>query len=71
MDEMQRTNDEPPRILLVDDDVPLAGMLREFLELQGMQVDILHDAEAALGAVDVSASKPFMPGSITSRTIAS
>lgn len=55
MDEIQRTNDGPPRILLVDDDVQLAGMLREFLELQGMRVDILHDAEAALGAVDASA----------------
>jgi two-component system OmpR family response regulator len=47
-----RTQDGPPRILLVDDDVQLAGMLREFLELQGMQVDILHDAEAALRAVE-------------------
>jgi DNA-binding response OmpR family regulator len=40
-----------PRILLVDDDVGLAGMLREFLEIQGMQVDVLHDAEAALARV--------------------
>ncbi len=44
-----------PRILLVDDDVQLAGMLREFLELQGLQVDILHDAESALAAIDVQA----------------
>ncbi len=40
-----------PRILLVDDDVALAGMLREFLEIQGMQVDMLHDAETALARV--------------------
>lgn len=36
------------RILLVDDDAGLAAMLREFLELQGLQVEVLHDAEAAL-----------------------
>jgi two-component system response regulator CpxR len=37
-----------PRLLLVDDDTGLATMLREFLELQGFRVDVLHDAEAAL-----------------------
>ncbi|MFO1426092.1 MAG: response regulator transcription factor [Steroidobacteraceae bacterium] len=40
-----------PKVLLVDDDVALAGLLREFLELQGLRVDILHDAEAALARV--------------------
>jgi DNA-binding response OmpR family regulator len=55
MGETQLTNDEPPRILLVDDDVQLAGMLREFLELQGMKVDVVHDAETALHAVDAYA----------------
>ena len=37
-----------PRILLIDDDVALASMLREFLELQGFQVGLAHDAESGL-----------------------
>lgn len=36
------------RLLLVDDDEDLAAMLREFLELQGFSVAIVHDGEAAL-----------------------
>jgi two-component system response regulator CpxR len=36
------------RLLLVDDDEGLAAMLREFLELQGFRVDVLHNAEDAL-----------------------
>jgi two-component system response regulator CpxR len=40
-----------PRILLVDDDVALASMLREFLELQGFAVTMAHDAEAGLARV--------------------
>lgn len=36
------------RLLLVDDDEELAAMLREFLELQGFRVDVLHTAEDAL-----------------------
>lgn len=35
-----------PQLLLVDDDVELAGMLREFLELQGFQVAVVHDGAA-------------------------
>jgi DNA-binding response OmpR family regulator len=42
----------PPRILLVDDDVALASMLREFLELQGFSVAMAHDAEAGLARLD-------------------
>jgi two-component system, OmpR family, response regulator CpxR len=42
----------PPRLLLVDDDASLAGLLKEFLELQGFRVDVLHDAEAGLDRVD-------------------
>jgi DNA-binding response OmpR family regulator len=41
-----------PRLLLVDDDAGLAAMLREFLELQGFRVDVLHDAEAGLARLD-------------------
>ena len=42
------------RILLVDDDVALASMLREFLQLQGFTVDVLHDAEAALARLETT-----------------
>jgi two-component system response regulator CpxR len=41
-----------PRILLVDDDVALASMLREFLELQGFSVAMAHDAETGLARLD-------------------
>ena len=41
-----------PRILLVDDDVALATMLREFLELQGFQVSMAHDAESGLEVLE-------------------
>lgn len=40
------------RILLVDDDRQLAAMLREFLELQGFFVDVLHDGQSALDRID-------------------
>ncbi len=39
------------RILLVDDDVALATMLREFFELQGFEVEMVHDGSAALDRV--------------------
>jgi two-component system response regulator CpxR len=42
------TTETTPRLLLVDDDTGLATMLREFLELQGFRVDVLHNAEDAL-----------------------
>lgn len=41
-----------PRILLIDDDVALASMLREFLELQGFSVATAHDAETGLARLD-------------------
>lgn len=41
-----------PRLLLVDDDASLAAMLREFLELQGFIVDVLHNAEDGLARID-------------------
>ncbi|UCG72963.1 MAG: response regulator transcription factor [Chromatiales bacterium] len=44
--------DAEPRILLVDDDRQLGAMLREFLELQGFQVDVLQDGQAALDRID-------------------
>ncbi len=39
------------RLLLVDDDVSLAAMLQEFLELQGFSVAVVHDGETALATV--------------------
>jgi DNA-binding response OmpR family regulator len=43
---------DQPQILLVDDDDRLAAMLREFLELQGLRVEVLHDGESALARID-------------------
>jgi len=40
---------DAPRLLLVDDDAELARILREFLELQGFEVSVIH-AGAALAA---------------------
>jgi len=42
-----------PRLLIVDDDRELAGMLKEILELQGYSVDAVGDGEAALQHVAV------------------
>jgi len=41
-----------PRLLLVDDDAELAAMLRDFLQLQGFTVDVLHDGRSALARID-------------------
>ena len=41
-----------PRILLVDDDIALASMLGEFLQLQGFDISIVHDAESALARLE-------------------
>jgi DNA-binding response OmpR family regulator len=38
------------RVLLVDDDIRLADMIREFLELEGFAVTAVHDGAACLGA---------------------
>ena len=38
------------RILVVDDDVELAGLLREFLQREGFQVDFAHSGPAGLEA---------------------
>src|SRR5208282_535969 len=36
------------RILIVDDDVDLTEMIREFLELEGFAVEVVHDGPACL-----------------------
>ena len=38
----------PPRILVVDDDEPIAAALRRALEYEGFQVSVAHDGYAAL-----------------------
>ena len=36
------------RVLVVDDDVELCGLIREYLEPQGFEVEAVHDGEAGL-----------------------
>jgi len=38
------------RVLLVDDDVELVEMVREYLEPEGLAVDVAHDSEACLAS---------------------
>jgi DNA-binding response OmpR family regulator len=50
----QATSPEPqPKLLMLDDDRELAGMVREFLELEGFELRLAHtpeDAERALAS---------------------
>lgn len=39
-----------PHILVIDDDVELSAMLKEFLEVEGFAVDVAHDGETGLQA---------------------
>ncbi len=39
------------KILVIDDDVELCGLLREFLQREGFQVDVAHDGKAGLEKV--------------------
>lgn len=54
------------RILLVDDDVKLTDMFREFLELEGFTVAAVHDGAACLDAdldsVDLVVLDVMLPG---------
>jgi len=45
---------ETIRILLADDDRELAALLADYLQMEGMQVALAHDGEAALAAVERS-----------------
>lgn len=54
------------RVLLVDDDVELAGMLRAYLEQEGFEVTAVHDgdagiAEALHGRYDIAVLDVMMP----------
>lgn len=54
------------RILLVDDDLKLADMIREFFELEGFTVDTVHDGPAffrcALESTDLVVLDVMLPG---------
>jgi len=45
----------PPRLLLVDDDVELVEMMREYLEPEGFKVDAAHDGAGFWGADPIGA----------------
>lgn len=56
-----------PQVLLADDDVELAGMLREYLEREGFAVTVVHDGAAAAelalgGAFQIVILDVTMPG---------
>jgi two-component system OmpR family response regulator/two-component system response regulator CpxR len=38
------------KVLLVDDDVELVSMLREYIESEGFAADAVHDGEAGVAA---------------------
>jgi two-component system, OmpR family, response regulator CpxR len=55
------------RILVVDDDIELASLLREFLEREGFQVEFAHNGAAGLdtalrGGFDLVVLDVMMPG---------
>lgn len=43
------------KILVIDDDVELCGLLREFLQREGFQVDVAHDGKVGLEKVSKDA----------------
>ncbi|HEX6869922.1 MAG TPA: response regulator transcription factor [Micromonosporaceae bacterium] len=56
-----------PRVLVVDDDEPIAAALRRALEYEGCQVRVVHDgvsalAEARSGAPDLMVLDLMLPG---------
>src|SRR5690349_9158570 len=55
------------RILVIDDDVELAGLLKEYLEREGYQVDFAHDGKTGLdralqGGFDLVVLDVMLPG---------
>ena len=55
------------RILVIDDDVELADLLRTFLQREGFQPDLIHDGRAGLeralaGAYDLVVLDVMLPG---------
>ena len=63
------------QVLLADDDVELAGMLKEYLEREGFGVATVHDGEAAArlalsGGYQIVVLDVMMPRSTASRRCA-
>lgn len=55
------------KVLLVDDDVELVEMLRDYLEREGFEVDAAHDGDAGVAAAlsgrhDIAVLDVMMPG---------
>lgn len=55
------------RVLLVDDDVDLSAMLKEYLEHDGFAVDVVHDGESGVrqaleGGYEIAVLDVMMPG---------
>ncbi len=55
-----------PRVLLVDDDVELSELLREYLQQEGFDTDAVHDGESGVacaleGAYDIVVLDVMMP----------
>ena len=53
---MSSVQDNPPRILIVEDDERLATVTREYLESNGMDVTVVNDGEEAVRRI--SADQP-------------
>ncbi len=43
---------EPPRLLIIEDDVPLARLLGSWLETEGFVTEVAHDGEQALARME-------------------
>ncbi len=55
-----------PRVLLVDDDIELSDLLREYLQQEGFDTDAVHDGEAGVaraldGSYDIVVLDVMMP----------
>jgi two-component system, OmpR family, response regulator MprA len=53
---MEATYARPPRVLVVEDDRPIAEVIQRFLRLEGYEVRLAADGEAALGE-----TRTFLP----------
>lgn len=58
-----------PRLLIIDDDRALCGLLRDYLEREGFAVEVAHDGETGLALLHNPATRPdllildvMMPG---------
>lgn len=58
-----------PRLLIVDDDRALCGLLKDYLEREGFVVEVAHDSETGLALLHSPATRPdlvildvMMPG---------